>query len=197
MRVNQLEASWSEQERVLASMFQEICKHLDVKELELEAIHQDSVEALGKAEGACLFQCPGGSAEKAAGWRHQNYGRLLFHIGLSDKFTIGLPSSEPWRTALGALSQMQQGRDRGHMSAGLLTPPCHQGLLTLKFQRLPVQRRWLLWAGSLTVTSTGMKLLPSWGSLKQLQSCNLLAPKPNGGDRWAKIQVECTSSPQL
>lgn len=87
MRVNQLEASWSEQERVLASMFQEICKHLDVKELELEAIHQDSVEALGKAEGACLFQCPGGSAEKAAGWRHQNYGRLLFHIGLSDKFT--------------------------------------------------------------------------------------------------------------
>ena len=87
MRVNQLEASWLEQEKFLASMLQEICKHLDVKELELKGIHKDSVEALAKAEEACLFQCPDGSAEEAVGWKHQNYGRLLFHIGLSDKFT--------------------------------------------------------------------------------------------------------------
>lgn len=55
MRMNYVEASWAEQERVLISMLQEICKHLDVKELSLEGIHQDSVEALGKAEGAQLL----------------------------------------------------------------------------------------------------------------------------------------------
>ena len=81
-RLNCSETTWLEQQQYLCTIFQELCKHLDVQDVSFEVFHADSAEALKNTEHAGLFQCSGTPA-----WKVQNYGRLMFHLGLSDKYT--------------------------------------------------------------------------------------------------------------
>ena len=86
-RLSGLETTWLEQQQYLSTVCQELCKHLDVQDVSFEATHADSVEALKNAEEAGLFQCRGNAQTTAPAWKVQNYGRLMFHFGLSDKYT--------------------------------------------------------------------------------------------------------------
>ena len=93
--------TWEDMEADLQHAFREVATALVAKEIEFQHIVEGAKLALGEAEAAGLFQCQGQSNNAAPGWKFHNWGRLMHHFGVSNKYTHRFALSQalkgaPW-----------------------------------------------------------------------------------------------------